>query len=82
MGLQAYFGALGASDRAKHYNLAVYVLLQQSWLCLSASSGTDQSPARHMQRGGAEQAAGERAAQLGGESETMTEGQHGTGCSS
>lgn len=30
----------GAADRAEHYNLAAYVLLQQSWLCLSASSGT------------------------------------------
>lgn len=27
--------------QGKHYNLAVYVLLQQSWLCQSASSGTD-----------------------------------------
>ncbi len=26
---------------ARHYNLAAYVLLQQSWLCLSARSGTD-----------------------------------------
>lgn len=32
MGLQTYFGALGAADRARHYNLAAYVLLQQSRL--------------------------------------------------
>jgi len=40
-GLQAYFGALGAADRTRHSNVAAYVLLQQSWLCPSASSGPD-----------------------------------------
>lgn len=39
VGLQAYFGAQSAADRARHYNWAAYVLLQQSWLCLRASSG-------------------------------------------
>lgn len=59
MGLQGYFGALSTADRARHYNSVAYVLLQQSWLCLRASSGMDLASARHTQGGGAEQPARE-----------------------